>query len=238
MKKIVLLICFLLLSGCTVNYNITIKNDGTVIEKSTMGNQTIKNNKEFEKVKESILSQYDITLKKYGYKYDISNDNNKIKVNINRNSKINNYFDYSIYKKYFEDYELYTNNNIVHFKTVGENYLKELFIVKNYEQDLEFKKAIDKLKINITFEGEVIDSNADEINEKTNTYTWIYDKNNTNKGIQFSYKIITNEKTEEKNLDKEKKRIFSTKFIITIGVLVILFFLIFLMKRSIDVNKL
>lgn len=209
MKKLLILFCLFLFSGCTVNYNIIIKNDNTVIEKTSINVEKSDKNNKLSDVKKDLLSQYQSILNKDNYIYSFKKNNDKIKVKINKNSNLSQLFIRSLYNELYEDYELFENNNKVYFKTVGNSYIGNLFVTKNYEEGFSFKKDLDKLKINITFEGEVVESNADEINEKTNTYTWIFTKDNFTKGMYFTYKRSSQKSIVSNNEDNNPLLIIS-----------------------------
>jgi hypothetical protein len=68
--------------------------------------------------------------------------------------------------------------------------------IKNYfepelEIDVDENDLLKKIEINIQFHNVVSDSNSDSYNSITNTYTWIIDKDNLDRNIEFT---LTNEK--------------------------------------------
>ena len=107
MKKLIIMICTVfLLSGCTVNYNITIRDDGSVTEESTISGQKVQDDKEFEEVKESIKSQFEHIYDKYGYKYSITNsDNIVVEDNNKMEDDLLNDFLSSMDKQIYDDYQ-------------------------------------------------------------------------------------------------------------------------------------
>ncbi|MBE6159642.1 MAG: hypothetical protein E7157_01185 [Lactobacillales bacterium] len=217
MKKhrlLALIISCLLLTGCTVDYNVEIKNDNTVNENIMLNGQKVNSNKEFQKIKKEIKNQISNTLNKYEYQYNIKNENNSVVVEINKNSNFEILLSNSLYNEFFEDYELFVNKGIKTFKNTGTNYLAELFVTKNYEQDLKVEKEVDVLNVNIKFENIVTEHNADKYDEKTNTYTWIFTENDIQKTINFSYDT-------DQLFEKEKKFSFDNIGII-IGIILLI----------------
>lgn len=212
-KLFALIISCLLLTGCTVDYNIEIKNDDTVIENIKLNGQNVNDDKEFKNLKKEIKNQLSHSLSKYEYQYDINNDKNRVLVEINKKSNFESLLNDSLYNNYFEDYEFFVNKGIKTFKNVGTNYLLELFVTKNYEQDLNIRKEVDILNINIKFENIVTDHNADKYDKKTNTYTWIFTENDIQKTINFSY--------DTAQLFKEENKFNFSNITVIIGIILI-----------------
>lgn len=240
-KNLILLLSLILFTGCSINYNLYIKSDGIVEEKIKASKEEKIKKSEYNKINRNFENDYGSILKKYDYNYKLIYNNENTYLDINKKDIINNFFDNSLFKEYFEDYELYDSGNIRIFKTIGSNYLNDLFITKNYESSL-IKSDIDKLTINITFDNKVISSNADKYDELTNTYTWIFDKNNLSKDIQFSYdnnNIVVDNNEIISGIKPEKKVLTKKLIVLTISVLVIfltgLLILIFINKKR---NKL
>ena len=90
------------------------------------------------------------------------------------------------------------------------------------------------------FENKVIDNNADKYDKKTNTYSWIFTKDNHNKSIKFSYdksiKVI--DIKDNKNTKKRKLRLVNIVIIAVsvIGFVAVLFMLF--LGRNNKINKL
>ena len=221
MKKLILLSLLLLFSGCTVDYNITIKNNNSVYEETNINGQKVKNSKEFESIREGIVKEYRDIFIRNNYKYEISNNDNIVKLNLSKKSSIETFYQNSLYKELFENGELFNTGNKWHFKTIGSNYMSKLFVTSNFDEKTAFNKKIDKLRINIKFEGKVIQNNADKYDKETNTYTWIFTKYNCNKGIKFSYdssiKVV-----DIKGNGFEDKKTFNFKHIILAVILVVI----------------
>lgn len=210
MKKLIIILGFVLVfSGCTVDYNITIKNSGAAIEKMSVDVEKKNQSTSYEKVKKDIENEYDQTLKKYRYGYNISNENNIIKFKLSKMNYLNNIADNSLYQALYEKAELFESNNIVNFRSIGNNYIGDLFVTKNYEENISFNKNVDALRINIQFENKILSHNADKYDKKTNTCTWIFTPDDYNKSIQFSYDksvtVLKSNKIKSEKNDKFKK---------------------------------
>ena len=242
MRKLIILCFLLIFSGCTVDYNITIRDTGTVIEKMNTDVEKVNKNTKFETVKNDIENQYDRILKKYKYKYEILDNGDKVRFKLVNLNNVNDFFDNSLYKTLYEDCESFDSNNVHYFRTIGANYISNLFVTKNYEEKLSFVKDVDVLRINIKFENKVLKHNADKYDKNTNTYTWIFTKDDYNKSIEFSYdKAITVLKIKDKSDKKENSNFKKIKklVILSIGLAFIgLFIILLIVTESKKVNKL
>ena len=214
MKKILLLfICVFLITGCDVNYSVTINEDETFDEKITMsfvkttsdGNnlKIAEDNKtpisvspnENKFYNSEIIDKgntYDMV---YSYKHDI-------------NSVKQAYFIANCYPKLNitnsdEEIMINTGNGFACF--IGDDGLRA-----------------DSMTINLTTELKVLDNNADKING--NTYTWIVNENNyLDKSVYFRLQ-------KKPNLDVDKNNASYLMAIVVLSI-VIMGFLIYLFVR-------
>lgn len=226
---LIISICFLI-TGCTVDYNVVIDKNGIVDENISIDGQEIYNDNEYKILKQEINNQYKDILDKYKYDYKISKNDDKIHAEINKKSDLNKLVSNSLYNEVFESYQIFKNKEGSNFKTIGNNSIYELFVVKNYESDLKLKTTVDLLKVNIKFENIIIDNNADKCDNITNTCTWIFDKNNYDKTIQFTY---DENKVFKKVQTIENKSTFL--IIITLLIVIILLFgiaIIYVSKKN------
>ena len=201
MKKILLLaITCLLLTGCTINYNLEIEDN--YFKETITGNVL---NEEIEQRD----NQTDINLFNYLINNEQTatiNNNSFYDKTLNRN---NNSIDYNysftynedtinnsrILNECFESFTFETKNNQYQISTLGDFYC-------NYT---------DEIKINITTDYKVTNHNANKKNK--NTYTWII--NNENKD---NIKVYM-------NIDKDKKNNsinISWNIFKTIGLIILL----------------
>lgn len=167
MKKIVfLIITLLLVTGCSVNYHLTInENLGIKEEASLTGTDEYFANY-YKTTKKNVIKDslelYRDTLKENGYNYELIDDNIPyVKVQKEYNN-INEYTKNSIlFNGYFDEVKYTENGNIKRIETVGFN-------ENNSEDPNRF--YVRKLEISITCPYKVKDHNAKNVNEKTNTY--------------------------------------------------------------------
>ena len=223
---IVFITC-IICSGCTIESNIKVMSDGSVIEKiNVVGNHDISDIND-ETIKKKINNNYNYLISSYDYDYKFDD-----KINLFLEKKYNslsNYLKNENISLLFEDYELFEYQGIVSFKNTGNTLYNKLFYYEDIPVDNYYTELVDKIIIKIQFENVVVDNNADSYDEKTNTYTWVIDKENQKKDIEFSF-----DSTKKVNLaENNDKRIF---IIIGFGLL-ILIVLIF-KKMFSKVNKL
>lgn len=246
MKKLLIWVPIIfILTGCSVDYNMYIKSDGTIEEKIVIDKNNISNEKKYNDLKESFENEYESTLSKYNYTYNVSYDNSVATFKIEKTGNINYYFNNSLFKEFYEDYELFNSGNEIVFKNIGSNYLSSIFVSKNYEPANLDRGDLNEVRINITFDNKVIYSNADSYDENTNTYTWILQKENPDKNIQFSYDtnnvvILSNNQEEQKKSESTQQTniINITKIkIIILVVSIVSIIILFVVIVAITIRK-
>lgn len=184
LKVLVLIIFVFLLSGCTVNYNIELDQDG-MTEKSIF---TLDGSKESEKrvndlYKTPLVAYYDMDVNKsFYYKAEKSKkDNNNILT----------------YTYRFKNTQLRSSPLVEGCYYKRNVMIDDDYIVLQTDERVtclfeDGYQLVDELKINIRTRLNVVEQNADY--HDGNTYTWVINKNNyTNKPIYFKV-----EKMEEK----------------------------------------
>lgn len=204
MKKIIFLLIILLLTGCSANFNVEIKQntieqnifiqannyelDGTLLN-------TIAKNVYIDKQDTTVLGRFRLL-----------NNKNDNPLNAFVSYNINDYdYDYSLYI-------CYDNQNI----TYSNNILK--IETSNYFNCFDKYSILDDVNINVTTGYKVLENNADKVDG--NTYTWNISKTNK-KGIKLVLDTTVDE-IEEKEIKKEK--INKNLIFIIIGILVLLGF--------------
>lgn len=174
-KKIILILSLLVLSGCTVNYDLDYTEDGMI--------ETITGTVTKEEMK---LNNEDSGLNIY---YALVNNPQKIFIdsdelyekNIIENKKD---YEYSVSNKY---------NNNLDKSTIVNSCFKEF----NIEDMDEYYRVhlggkfyclyANKINVKVTSDTAVISSNADKVRD--NTYTWVLDNENDSIDITFSKNI-------------------------------------------------
>lgn len=207
-KKIIFLILSLfLLTGCTINYNLIIDNN-EITEKITLIDENIE-------ITDDTLN----TIKDdYGNYYSIYYDSDPEECfEDNCPTYIDNIFSastvYTDYYKYreskaikdfFGEIKINQNKKLVTITATPKTELQNILKDVNY-----IKAPVNQLNINIILPFKVTSSNADKVEE--NTYTWTYNKDNTDKVITISYDtsnsddtIIDNNKENESNKENNQ----------------------------------
>lgn len=201
--KILVLICgMFLLSGCSVEYNLT-------INKNTMEEDI---NAIFDKATESELASRMEPIRRSAY-YNYDTRENEYYIFNKREDDNNIILSYN--------YE-YTGNNLYKSEAASRCYYKRIVNVTDENITINtdnqvaclFKdgeREIDDITVNIKTDLIVLENNADEVNDKT--YTWyINDQNYTNKPIYIKI---------DKNI-KEKENISNLTIVLFIfGIIVI-----------------
>ena len=215
MKKIIMVITILLLTGCSANYNLDLttskpKESLNIIEENNNDDyfDYLKNYNELVQAiynpQDSDTLEVDPTLKYYDL-YNMSTDN-----------KANLMFEYS-----FNNKELNSTNII---KTCYEEVLltnnSSKLDIKTSPKFLCFDKYItlDSVLINIKTDKKIINNNADSING--NVYTWNINKDSAqNKPIILS--SVDNSSNIEEDNDQDSKN-FKIVIITVIGFIILI----------------
>ena len=222
MKKIYLLIiCICLFTGCTINYDIEIKKNYTVDETITINESKSKlkdPNYSISEIIEAKLESYKDNIEKNNFTSTTEEDSQNIKIILtSKNKGIYQMIKLNHFARMFNGADIAEDKETFSFKTNGHYYHSGLFYDDKGVGGTNF---VDKIYINIKFDNEVLECNADKVNKETNTYTWIIDKNTKEKSIEFK---LANEKQEENQEEKkEKKRKTNYGLIIMVVVFTIL----------------
>lgn len=214
-KKILLLVpLLLLLTGCTVYYDIDINSDFSIneavqfLEKREYLSQygtdatTVMQNIAQNYVSDPNISSM-LVLNVNSIK-DYSSDDEWTGLKLKRNYKSFASFQSStLFSKFFTTGELSREDDHYVFFASGFNmdYVDELTTQRDYKFDF------DGLVLQITLPFKVIDSNADYIDEDKNLYSWELNKDN------YMYQTIKLEFTDEKVKNADGNKNFLDNFI-------------------------
>lgn len=186
MKKILILICVLLLTGCSVDYNLVITDKQEVREKFTVAIDNTSILERYDTIDEFLnyYTEYYPEIKGFEY-YNIKGkkQNNNVTI-LKVNSKYNSLKEYTKSKGYismFSNALVETQGKYTTFKSSENFYLKKLKSDTLMEGDIYY----DEFKINIKFYNKVVSHNADIVDEKNNIYTWIVTKDNAKDTVEF-----------------------------------------------------
>ncbi len=182
MKKLKIFIIFiflLILSGCSVEYNLTINEDNTVNEKVVAEEKT-KRMEALTRLKgnQAVTYLYNI-FKREDEDIKISSredEDNTYATAITSHDNINDYVS-KFSSDVFENINIEKDNDVINFTASQSNLLGG---------NSSYGLIYDDITVNITIPFEVIDNNADSI--KGNIYTWKINKSKEYKTIKLSYK--------------------------------------------------
>ena len=178
--KIFIFLCLvLLLSGCSVEYDLTLNDDLTVSEKVVATEKT----KRMEaltkqKGKQAVNYLYDM-FKRNGEDITLTSredDYNTYATVITSHEDINDYAS-KFSSDVFDNVNVTKDGNIITFSAEQKELLSS---------DTNYSLLYDDITVNITIQFEVTSNNADKVNG--NTYTWNIKKDSDYKTIEFSYK--------------------------------------------------
>lgn len=215
MKKIkifIFLCSILLLSGCSVEYNLTLNDDLTVSEKVVATERT--------KRMEALTKQKGEQAVNYLYnmfKRDDENitltsredDYNTYATAITSYEDINDYAS-KFSSDVFDNVNVTKDGNIITFSTEQKELLSS---------DTNYSLLYDDITVNVTIPFEVTSNNADKVTG--NTYTWNIKKNTDYKTIEFAYKEGNKEDKVNINVNDETYNI-QYGVIITVGLVIII----------------
>ncbi len=160
------------MTGCNVNYNVTINEDLSVLE-----NVNIKETDEFYNIRyrntkvnalEDVLELHLDQLKEHNYQYKlVDNDNNPYILLNKKYQNIDNYLNNSLlFNDFFDEIKYQKKDNIIKIETEGFN---------RCEEDNPERFYVDKLTIGIKCPYKVINNNAIRVDEKRNIYYYEID---------------------------------------------------------------
>lgn len=186
MKKVILIISLLLLTGCTANYEVNIKNNKITEKLTLIENNGLNFDKKLEsgstlrELFDSIVNSKDQYAEPV-YKVNSINTNDTLGIEYNsiKDKKIENL---SALNTCYKNPKVEVTNGVVTIET-GNDF-----------ECYDYYELLDSVKVVINTNHKVISNNADE--KKGNSYIWNITKDG-NKNIKFSYneKINDNSKT-------------------------------------------
>ncbi len=182
MKRIVILaVCILLITGCSVKYNLTINEDLSITEGASLtGTQDFfdlyyKSTK--TNVLQFFLDIYKEILDEYHYEYKIVNSETPYVAISKKYNTINDFINESkLFNGYFDEVKYTEDGKIKRIETVGFN--------PNNPSDPD-RFDIQKQEIIIKCPFVIKDNNAKRIDKKTNTLYYELDEKNNKIIIEF-----------------------------------------------------
>lgn len=177
MRKILLLIlCIFLITGCKVEYNLTINDDLTVLESVSMTGtdeffDSFYKSSRINVVNMMLEDGRKEELKNNNYTYNIIDGDTPLVVAKKEYASITNFCDKTLFiNQYFDKINVTDNNGIVSL-TSG----KFIPINEDSNEQYAIKESVIKIKLPYL----VLENNATSFDPNTNTYQWnIYDDTN------------------------------------------------------------
>jgi hypothetical protein len=183
-KILLLMLSIFLISGCSATYNLTITNKKEVIEEGIF----LDNNDNILKYDSSVLEflyrQEEVYTE--NYKTNIIEGENASGLVLNQKYKsINALAETEIPKYLFENISVKGDNELFIVKTTGDYLRTNAFAV---DLSKEYLYNLDEIVVNIKFYNNVEVHNADKVDKKNNTYTWVLKKTDDYRTIEFNLK--------------------------------------------------
>lgn len=217
-KKIIFFSFILFLTGCSVNYKLTINKDSTINEKVVA-----KENTNRMKSKTNLDEKQSVTF--------LTNIYNRNKLDIKTSTKSDNYntevtafLSYDSIEKYRDNF---SSDVIKKVKVNRDGDIVTLTAKQSVKLDSNASRSLiyDDITVQIEVPFVVIDNNADQVNG--NTYTWYIKKDKDIKTIRIKYKdkeiknsIKINVKNKDINIKYEV--IFSVVIVLSLGLIFII----------------
>lgn len=217
-KKIIFFSFILFLTGCSVNYKLTINKDSTINEKVVA-----KENTNRMKSKTNLDEKQSVTF--------LTNIYNRNKLDIKTSTKSDNYntevtafLSYDSIEKYRDNF---SSDVIKKVKVNRDGDIVTLIAKQNVKLDSNASRSLiyDDITVQIEVPFVVIDNNADQVDG--NIYTWYIKKDKDIKTIRIKYKdkeiknsIKINVKNKDINIKYEV--IFSAVIVLFLGFIFII----------------
>lgn len=220
-KIIAITIIVLCLTGCTCKYDITINEDLTFQESINLDGD-----KRFEITSDyTVDSMFDIVSNTYENYYDPQDKDKIIKSNNNGNLSLSLEKEYqnlkdinnSYYLKMLYQDGLTVTENRDKITITGNSLIKEFWLLTPQMDD---EALIKELRLTIKLPYLVLENNADKVDKKNNTYTYIYNFDNEYKSLNLVF-----DKTVKYNYQENNYiiYIFIGVAIVILGIMIYLF---------------
>ncbi|MDD3392816.1 MAG: hypothetical protein PHE54_04680 [Bacilli bacterium] len=185
-KIITIMAITLLITGCSVDYNLVITEkrevkESTIIEisKESLADLDMTADEFIDSKIQSYKSYSQFNEYEISKKFSLNNAVMRIKRNF---TSLEDYVGSVLYYKVFESGNISEEDDTLTFETTGDYNYNNFFY-----NSLDLNSQIPTININIRFYNEVLDSNADKVNTFTNTYTWYISPDDINeKQITFT----------------------------------------------------
>jgi len=219
MKKLLLVIAILIITGCSGKYDLTITDDKKVNEKFIIS----VSNKEIENSNYTV----DEYLDHYSHIYTSSSNFKTYNITTKKDSPnshfivessyktLDDYIESNSFKSMFSSAEIVDTGKYLTFTTSRNEYIQSLKNDMLISEDSKY----DSFQINIKFYNEVVEHNADKVDKKNNIYTWYVDENENINDSYIHFKLGPKVKYFVKFKDFIKKNLVT---LIVIGSFIVL----------------
>lgn len=217
-KKIIFFSFILFLTGCSVNYKLTINKDSTINEKVVA-----KENTNRMKSKTNLDEKQSVTFLTNIYNRNKSDFKTSTKSD-GYNTEVTAFLSYDSIEKYRDNF---STDIIKKVKVNRDGDIVTLTAKQSVKLDSNASRSLiyDDITVQIEVPFVVIDNNADQVNG--NTYTWYIKKDKDIKTIRIKYKdkeiknsIKINVKNKDINIKYEV--IFSVVIVLSLGLIFII----------------
>ena len=218
-KRFLFLLTLILITGCSVKYDVLIDEDLKVYETAEIigGENLYKQYYKTSKVNvlKELLLGYEDVLKDNSYSYELKETDNPYVILNKEYNNLSSYLnDSQLFNDYFDKINYNKSDNIIKIETEGFN---------PNEEDNPDRFYVENIDISITSKYEVINSNASKVDENTNTYHFVMDKETED------FKIMLEIDTS-KIFNPNKNKILM--IIIAAGVLIASWIIVFVVNKK------
>ena len=182
MKKLFLVILFFFCTGCAGTYQVSVTSENRYSEnlKITIPiSEILERYDSLEQFVAVVLDPYQNSAEFRTYQIKHQHNSKNFVITVSSNDISQNEMRHSpIVTNFFEELLISSDGEKTVFRTVGEYY---------YDRIYEETGAGPNIEINMRFQNIVEESNADKVDEKTNTYTWYLTGQDDTKNIYVRY---------------------------------------------------
>lgn len=232
MKKVLLVLCIILLTGCSGEYNLTITDKKKVEENliiSISNEEILETNSSVEEYLDHYKYVYSTAENFKGYEIKTKKSKPNSYFKVRRNYKdLEQYVKSNSFKSMFIYADILDTGKYLEFTSSRNDY------IYNYQNNMLISEEdkYDSFDINIKFYNEVVEHNADEVDEKNNIYTWHVDVNRSADDSFIHFKLGPKVLYLVKLKDYIMKNIITVIFISSIFGVIALILLYILYKNK------
>ena len=223
MKKIILIIAIFLLSGCSIEYNLTINEDSSINEEILASEHTNRL-ESYTKLESTQACEYLYNMFK--------REDEDISIDCSEKNSMTNGVARTIHND-IEDYASKFTSDIIKNVEISKNDDEIILTAVQSEKlggDSSTSYLYDKINVNISVPFKVVENNADK--ESDNVYTWVIEKNKKEKTIRIVYKDKELPNRANITINNNKYNLRYEYFIIGGIALVILTIIIFVLVKG------